>query len=261
MVHTGQLIPSQPHIDMTIDMLRESGVQVDTSTPNQWTVHPGPIRGRTWVIEPDLSNATPFLAAAALTGGQVNIPLWPQRTDQPGDQFRDILERMGASCELIPSGPSNRLQVTGSEDGLEGISIDLHDIGELTPTVAALAALANSPSQLSGIAHLRGHETNRLKALVTEINRLGGNAREVADGLIIEPSPLHGGLWHSYEDHRMATAGAIIGLKVDDVEVENIATTAKTFPGFELKWQAFITPEGDTQDPSSGSHADEEEEL
>ena len=242
-VHTGDLLPSQPHIDMTIDMLRESGVQVDTSIPRQWTVYPGPIHGRTWVIEPDLSNATPFLAAAALTGGCISIPLWPQRTDQPGDQFRDVLERMGANCELIQCGPSHRLQVTGSADGLAGISIDMHDIGELTPTVAALAALAHSPSQISGVTHLRGHETDRLKALVTEINRLGGRARETADGLIIEPAPLHGGLWHSYDDHRMATAGAIIGLLVDDVEVENIATTAKTFPGFELKWQGFISPD------------------
>lgn len=256
--HTGDPIPSQPHIDMTVDMLTHAGVSVDSSTPNTWIVEPSPIAGRHWNIEPDLSNATPFMAAAAATGGSVTIPNWPQSTTQPGDQFRSVLESMGASCELTIDGTNTSLTVTGqalNEDGypqLRGVNMDLHDIGELAPTVAALAALASTPSQLAGIAHLRGHETDRLKALVTEINALGGRARETHDGLIIEPAPLHGGTWHSYEDHRMATAGAIIGLVVPGVEVENIATTAKTFPGFEVKWAQMLGSVVDPQQHGTG---------
>jgi len=240
--HVGGKLPSLPHIEMTVAMLRHAGVTVDQSE-NEWTVHPGPIQGRTWRVEPDLSNATPFLAAAAVTGGVVRVRDWPLATTQPGDVIRDILERMGCSVEIISAtqGPGHDLEVTGPDGGrLAGISIDMSDIGELTPTVAALAALASSPSELTGIAHLRGHETDRLAALCTEINRLGGTCEELPDGLAITPAPLHGGLWHSYADHRMATAGAIIGLAVEGVEVENIATTAKTLPGFETMWADMV---------------------
>lgn len=236
--HIGNSLPSMPHITMTVEMLRDAGVCVDVAD-NEWRVHPGPIRGGTWDIEPDLSNATPFLAAAAVTGGTVTIPQWPARTTQPGDEIRPILQEMGCEVQLHSSGD---LRVTGPTDGkLLGINRDMGDIGELTPTVAALAALATTPSTLSGIAHLRGHETDRLAALATEINRIGGNCEEHTDGLHIEPSALHGGQWHSYHDHRMATAGAIIGLRVPGIKVENIATTAKTLPGFSTMWEAMVS--------------------
>ncbi|MEE2032842.1 3-phosphoshikimate 1-carboxyvinyltransferase [Rhodococcus chondri] len=234
--HDGKAVPSMPHIDMTVEMLRGAGVTVDTSEPNTWRVHPGPIRARNVTVEPDLSNATPFLAAAAVTGGIVSVPLWPHATTQAGDAIRHILERMGADVQLSDVC----LTVRGPET-LVGIDIDLHDVGELTPTVAAVAAVASTPSELRGIAHLRGHETDRLAALATEIGRLGGTVRETEDGLRIEPAPLHGGVWHSYADHRMATAGAIIGLVVDDVEVDDIGTTAKTLPGFESLWDSMLT--------------------
>ncbi|AQA20813.1 EPSP synthase family protein [Rhodococcus sp. MTM3W5.2] len=189
------------------------------------------------MIEPDLSNATAFLAAAAVTGGSVGVPLWPARTTQPGDAIRGILTEMGAEVSLANS----TLTVRGPRS-LRGIDVDLHDIGELTPTVAALAALADGPSTLRGIAHLRGHETDRLAALRTEINNLGGAVTETEDGLHIEPRPLHGGAWHSYADHRMATAGAILGLVVPGVEIEDIGTTAKTLPGFENLWATMLNP-------------------
>ncbi|RSZ61845.1 3-phosphoshikimate 1-carboxyvinyltransferase [Corynebacterium hylobatis] len=240
--HTGPKLPSLPHIEMTVAMLRRAGVRVDVSE-NTWKVHPGPVQGRTWHVEPDLSNATPFLAAAAVTGGTVCIPHWPLDTTQPGDVIRDILERMGCEVELIAAeqGPGHDLRVTGPDSGqLKGIHLDMSDIGELTPTVAALAALATTPSELTGIAHLRGHETDRLAALSTEINKLGGNCRELHDGLLITPTDLHGGVWHSYADHRMATAGAIIGLAVEGVEVEDVQTTAKTLPGFEHMWEDMV---------------------
>lgn len=239
-VHTGESVPSKPHIDMTIDMLAQAGVVVDTGTEETtgnptWTVHPGAIKAVDWVIEPDLSNATPFLAAGALTQGAVSVPHWPVTTTQPGDQIRPILEAMGATVTL------NEGTLTASASGsLQGVDWDMGDIGELTPTVAALAALATTETRLRGIAHLRGHETDRLHALAAEINALGGNVAETEDGLHITPVPLAGARWRSYADHRMATAGAIIGLLVPGVEVEDVATTAKTMPGFENMWARML---------------------
>ena len=260
--HVGDSLPSMPHITMTVEMLRAAGVRVDVSE-NQWRVYPGPIQGGTWDIEPDLSNATPFLAAAAVTGGTVTIPQWPSTTTQPGEQIRPILRAMGCEVEFMSAPPpheepasaqqatgvqaaaeptaAGELRVTGPADGqLRGIDLDMGDIGELTPTVAALAALASTPSKLYGITHLRGHETDRLAALATEINRVGGDCKERADGLLIHPAQLQGGQWHSYHDHRMATAGAIIGLRVPGIEVENIDTTSKTLPGFAQMWEKMV---------------------
>ncbi|WP_280445470.1 3-phosphoshikimate 1-carboxyvinyltransferase, partial [Nocardia brasiliensis] len=237
--HDGKALPSMPHIEMTVEMLRRADVQVQTPADSRqaqtWVVTPGPIRAVEWDVEPDLSNATPFLAAAAVTGGEVRIPHWPRLTTQPGDVIREILVRMGAEARIF----DGVLTVHGP-DRLAGIDIDLHDVGELTPTVAALAALADSPSVLRGIAHLRGHETDRLAALSTEINRLGGKVTETEDGLEIVPATLHGGRWHSYADHRMATAGAILGLRVPGIEIEDIGTTAKTLPNFVALWQQML---------------------
>ncbi|MFF0491789.1 3-phosphoshikimate 1-carboxyvinyltransferase [Nocardia sp. NPDC003482] len=241
--HDGAPLPSMPHIEMTVQMLEQAGVRVqapnDPRAEQVWTVEPGPIHAVDWEVEPDLSNATPFLAAAAVTGGEVIIPHWPQLTNQPGDVIREILVRMGAEARRF----DGKLTVRGPER-LAGIDIDLHDVGELTPTVAALAALADSPSRLRGIAHLRGHETDRLAALATEINRLGGKVTETDDGLDIVPAPLHGGDWHSYADHRMATAGAILGLRVPGVRIEDIGTTAKTLPDFVSLWETMLSGTG-----------------
>ncbi|HWE90706.1 MAG TPA: 3-phosphoshikimate 1-carboxyvinyltransferase, partial [Pseudonocardiaceae bacterium] len=220
----GQPVPSQPHIEMTVAMLREAGVEVDDSAANVWRVAPGVIRARDWSVEPDLSNATPFLAAAAVTGGTVTVPGWPAATTQAGDAIRGILASMGATVVLDDRG----LTVIGGP--LTGVDVDLHDVGELTPVLAALAALASTPSHLTGIAHLRGHETDRLAALATEIKRLGGDVVEEAGALTIHPRPLHAGVWHSYADHRMATAGAVLGLAVDGVEIDDLSATTKTMP-------------------------------
>lgn len=236
-IHNGPgALPSQPHVEMTVDMLREAGVRVDVEM-NRWRVHPGPIAARHWKVEPDLSNATPFMAAAAVTGGTVRIPRWPLQTTQAGDQFRHILDDMGVPVEYYAEDSVLEVQPASS---LRGITWDMHDIGELAPTVAALAALAGGKSNLYGIAHLRGHETDRLQALADNINALGGDVTQTADGLIINPKPLHGGTWASYADHRMATAGAILGLVVPGIEVEDIDTTAKTLPGFRLRWAQML---------------------
>jgi 3-phosphoshikimate 1-carboxyvinyltransferase len=233
--HDGKPVPSLPHIEMTVAMLREVGVDVDDSKPNTWRVEPGVIRARDWVIEPDLSNATPFLAAVAVAGGTVSVPHWPSSTTQPGDAIRSILTEMGVEVSLS----DGVLTVTG--DGtLSGVDIDMHEIGELTPTVAAIAVFADGPTRLRGIAHLRGHETDRLAALCAEINRLGGDAAETEDGLVIRPRPLHDGAWRAYADHRMATAGAVIGLRVAGVTVDDIASTTKTLPDFPGMWAGML---------------------
>ncbi|QPK79698.1 3-phosphoshikimate 1-carboxyvinyltransferase [Corynebacterium lizhenjunii] len=244
--HEGGTLPSLPHIEMTCDMLRQAGVRVHQEH-HTWTVAPGPIAGRTWAIEPDLSNATPFLAAAAVAGGSVTIKDWPAQTTQPGDAIRQILIDMGVTVTQEPGFVKAAHPRGGS---LHGIDKDMSAIGELTPTVAALCALADTPSRLHGIAHLRGHETDRLAALATEINNLGGNVVELDDGLEIHPARLHGGQWRSYADHRMATAGAIIGLRVPGVVVEDITTTAKTLPGFERMWARML---GGAADAAGGT--------
>ncbi|MFE7401307.1 3-phosphoshikimate 1-carboxyvinyltransferase [Streptomyces sp. NPDC057557] len=237
--HTGARLPSMPHIRMTVDMLRAVGAQVDEpetgGEPNVWRVSPSALLGRDLTVEPDLSNAQPFLAAALVTGGRVTIPDWPERTTQPGDALREIFTAMGGSCELTERG----LTFTGS-GRIHGIDVDLGEVGELTPGIAAVAALADGPSTLSGVAHLRLHETDRLAALTKEINELGGDVTETADGLRIRPRPLHGGTFHTYDDHRMATAGSIIGLAVPGVEIENVATTAKTLPDFPQMWTGML---------------------
>ena len=236
-VHTGQAVPSAPHVAMTVSMLRDAGVDVDDSRPNRWRVAPGRITAREWVIEPDLSNSVPFLAAAVVSGGSVRITGWPPRSTQPAGTILSILERLGA---VVRRGDTY-LEVQGSAS-YTGIDVDLHDVGELAPSVAALAALATpgSVSRLRGIAHLRGHETDRLSALCAEITGLGGQCEETPDGLAITAAQLHGGVWRSYADHRMATAGAIIGLRVPGVEVEDIATTAKTLPDFPALWAGML---------------------
>ena len=233
--HEGGAVPSLPHIDMTVAALREHGVRVDDTEPDRWVVHPGPVRAVDVTVEPDLSNAAPFLAAGVVTGGRVTVAGWPRATTQAGDRMRSILQAMGARVELSDDG------LAASADGpLRGIDLDLHDVGELTPAVAALSALAATPSRLRGVAHIRGHETDRLSALATELQRLGGDVTELPDGLEIRPRPLHGGVFHTYADHRMAHAAVVLGLAVPGVLVEDVATTAKTFPGFAGAWSALV---------------------
>jgi len=229
--HDGKPVPSQPHLDMSVAMLRERGVQVDDAEPNRWVVAPGPIHALDTAIEPDLSNAAPFLAAAVITGGSVTVTGWPAETTQPGGQLPEIFTRFGASVTRTDDG----LTVRGT-GRVQGCDLDLSEVGELSPVIAAVAAFADGPSYLRGIAHLRNHETDRLAALETEFNALGGDVTQLEDGLAIRPKPLHGGLFHTYADHRMAHAAAVVGLLVDDLLIENIGTTAKTLPEFPQLW-------------------------
>jgi 3-phosphoshikimate 1-carboxyvinyltransferase len=221
---------------MTVACLRARGVEVDDGDANRWRVLPGPIAARDVAIEPDLSNAAPFLMLALTSGGRVTVADWPAVTTQAGDALRGILEQMGAEVTLADDG----LTVRGT-GAIHGIDVDLHDVGELAPAVAALAALADSPSHLRGIAHIRGHETDRLAALARELTALGGDVTEHADGLAVRPAPLHGGTFHTYADHRMAQAAVVVGSAVPEVVVEDVETTSKTFPGFAQVWAELFS--------------------
>lgn len=239
LVHEGARLPSIPHIDMTVETLAHRGVHVERPAPGEWIVPAGPVRGKDVAIEPDLSNAAPFLAAAMIAGGSVSVPGWPAHSTQPGAMLTEILTLMGARA--VRRGGS--LTITAGA-GIQGIDLDLSAAGELVPTIFALAAFADAPSTLHGIGHIRGHETDRIAALVAELRGLGGEADELADGIRIVPRPLHGGTWHAHHDHRMATTGALIGLAVPGVEVDDIGTTAKTMPEFPQMWQRMLGGEG-----------------
>ncbi|TBW21624.1 3-phosphoshikimate 1-carboxyvinyltransferase [Arcanobacterium bovis] len=243
--HDGGALPSMPHIAMTIDLLRQAGVIVHEA-PNHWRVEPGSIQQANVTVEPDLSNAGPFLAAAMVTHGCVHIPFWPVSTTQPGREFVRIFELMGAQCVFHQqnSAACGVLELTGPEK-IRGIDMNFHDVGELVPTVAAVACFADSPSALRDIGQLRGHETDRLAALCTEISKLGCEAHIVGDDLVIEPANCHNKVMHaahleSYADHRMATFAAIVGLRVPGVSVNNIETTSKTLPNFVELWEGML---------------------
>lgn len=255
--NTSSSLPSFPHIEMTIATLVARGVAVSSGrgTKGQrgsWSVAAGEISGREVDIEPDLSNAAPFLAAALVSGGSVTIKGWPKSTTQVGAMLPVLLAEFGATTRHTESS----LTIDGGIGLLgggtvPGVELDLRDCGELAPTIVALAALAGTASRITGIGHLRGHETDRLAALTSEINALGGAVTELDDGLAIKPAQLHGGLWHSHSDHRMATTGALIGLAIDDVDIEDIATTAKTLPEFPALWRNLVHPRPASVDPFS----------
>jgi 3-phosphoshikimate 1-carboxyvinyltransferase len=236
--HDGKPVPSLPHIEMTVAMLRDAGVAVDDAEPNTWRVAPGPIAVRDWAVEPDLSNAAVFLAAAAVTGGEVTVTGWPAGSTQPGAEILSVLAKAGCTVTPRPDG----MTVRGPAEPA-GVDVDLHDASELTPTVVAVAALAAGPSRIRGVAHIRGHETDRLAALAAELTALGGDVTETPDGLEIRPAPLAapaGRPWRAYADHRMATAGALVGLVVPGIAIDDIGCTDKTIPDFPARWAAML---------------------
>lgn len=232
LVHTGERLPSLPHIDMTIETLSRRGIHIERPAPGEWLVEAGMPRGKTIAIEPDLSNAAPFLAAALVTGGEVTIPGWPAHSTQPGALLPEILQQMGAHATR--KGGALTVKAGG---GIRGVDLDLSAAGELAPTLVGLAAFADAPMAIRGIGHIRGHETDRIAALVAGLNRLGGQAQELDDGIRITPRPLSGGPWPALHDHRMATTGALIGLRVPGVEIDDIGSTAKTLPEFAELWE------------------------
>lgn len=232
--HRGPDLPSRPHLNMTVAMLRARGVVVEQPDPDSWRVLPGPIRALTEHVEPDLTNAATFAAAAMVTGGRVTTG-WPSQSVQAGGALLGVLTAFGARVSI----DDQRITVDGSA-GLKAADVDLHEVSELTCVAAALAALSPGRTVLSGVAHIRGHETDRLAALARQINALGGRVTETRDGLLIEPSRLHGGVWATYADHRMAHAGALIGLAVPGVQLDDVGCTSKTLPDFTGLWLSMV---------------------
>jgi 3-phosphoshikimate 1-carboxyvinyltransferase len=246
--HEGPPVPSAPHIAMTVRMLRAAGADVSAGPgpggrPDAWRVRPGRLDLGPVAVEPDLSNAAPFLAAALVTGGTITVPGWPRDSLQAAEQILDVLTRMGARCELGADG----LTVAGT-GAIRGLAADLRDVNELAPVLTAVAALATSPSRFTGLAHTRGHETDRLAALAKEINALGGDITEQPDGLRIRPRPLRARPadepFGSYGDHRMVMAAAVLGLAVPGIRVAGADTVAKTFPGFADVWGQMLAGDG-----------------
>jgi 3-phosphoshikimate 1-carboxyvinyltransferase len=233
--HDGGPLPSLPHVAMTVTELRRRGVEVDDSVPDRWRVAPGPVAALDVTIEPDLSNAGVFVGAAIATGGSMRVRGWPEDTQQAGDAWRDLVVAFGGTAERDGSD-----MVFRGGPRIQPVDLDLHEVGELAPVVAALAALADGPSRLRGIAHLRGHETDRLAALATELTRLGADVRETDDGLDVRPRPLHGEVFRTYDDHRMAHAAVVLALRVPELFVENVATTVKTYPNFAPVWERLV---------------------
>jgi 3-phosphoshikimate 1-carboxyvinyltransferase len=262
--HEGPPVPSLPHIEMTVRMLRQAGAEVEVGysagpRPDMWRVRPGQLRLGDFTVEPDLSNAGPFLAAAVVTGGAVTVADWPSDSLQASGSILEVLTRLGASCSLGEDG----LTVTGS-GVINGIEADLRDIPELCLPLAAVAALASGPSVLTGVGHTRAQETDRLAAIAKEINALGGDVTERPDALEIRPRPLHaqpGHAWDSYDDHRMVMAAAVLGLAVPGIEVLNVATVGKTFPTFTALWAELLSPPEETAPVTPGASGSAREQA
>ena len=243
----GGTVPSEPYLRMTVAMLRARGVQVDDTEAGRWRVAPGPIKALDVTIPPDLQNAAPFLAAAAITGGSVTVPSWPQQTDQAGDAIRWVLSEFGALVTQV----GDSLTVAGTDE-IHAVNLDLRDASELVPVAAAVAALADGTSHLHGVEHIRGHETDRLAALAANLNALGASVRESRDGLTIHPRLLGGARWAGYADHRIIQAGALLGLVVADVEIDDVTGVAKTMPEFVDLWSRMLT-DSDTASDVAGT--------
>jgi 3-phosphoshikimate 1-carboxyvinyltransferase len=233
--HAGPPVPNAPHLRMTVQMLRSAGAAVDDGQHDVWRVAPGRLTGRAWQIEPDLSGAAPFFAAALVTGGQVTLRGWPRTSVQPVDRVRKLFTQLGGDVTLGEAG----LTVTGTGK-IHGVDASLSDVAELTPVIAALATLADGPSHLRGVGHIRHHETDRLKALATQLSALGADVSETDDGLAITPKPMSGTVFETYDDHRMAHAAAVIGLRVPDVRLSDVSCTAKTLPAFPTLWAELV---------------------
>lgn len=233
--HTGAALPSRPHIGLTVAMLRERGVRIEAvDGHDRWLVTPGPIGALDATIEPDLINAATFLAAPLVAGGSVTTA-WPEHTVQAADTILDVLTTLGGQVTRSPGS------VTVSGTGtVSGADLDLSAASELTCIATALLALADAPGSIRGVAHVRGHETDRLAALETEINELGGQVAQTPDGLTVRPARLTAGVFHTYADHRMAHAGALLSLAVDGLSLDDVNCTTKTLPDFPGLWATLV---------------------
>lgn len=259
-------IPSAPHVAMTLGVIERAGIKYAGPSRNKvlagkcsvdpsWKISPQSFDADSIVIEPDLTNAGPFLAAALICGGEVRVNNWPLESEQAGDYWRQLLPRMGAQAiKRVALGDTGYSQLVVNGTGtVQGIEVDMSNYGELVPTVAALATLADSPTRITGIGHLRGHETDRLMALAKEIKRLGGDAKGGQDYLEITPSKqMQPATLESYNDHRLAMFGAIVGLAVPGTGVHDMSTVDKTFPAFPQVWEDMLAQHEDVDENIKG---------
>lgn len=237
--HSGDELPSLPHIQMTVRMLQARGVRLVQPDPVTWQVFPGPLAALTDLVEPDLTNAATMLAAALVAGGELTTA-WPSDSLQAADELAGALASFGAELSYQDTPGGRTITVTGS-GRIRGADLDLHAISELTPVAAALASLADSPSVIRGVAHIRGHETNRIAALVAELGALGAEIEETPDGLKITPAAMSGGTFHTWADQRMAHAGALVGLAVRGIGLDDVGCATKTLPDFPGMWQQLVS--------------------
>jgi 3-phosphoshikimate 1-carboxyvinyltransferase len=227
---------SGSYIAMTCRVMADFGVSVSQPEPNHFHIEAGQrYQPRHYTIEPDASNASYFLAAAAVTGGRVRVNHLSAQSCQGDARFVEVLAAMGCHIKATDS----YIEVTGPEQ-LQGLEVDLNDMSDLVQTLAAMAPFAASPVVIRNVEHIRWKETERIKAVVTELQRLGARVEEFADGLKIYPGPLRPAAIETYDDHRMAMAFAVTGLKTPGVVIKQPECTAKTFPDFFARFFKMI---------------------
>jgi 3-phosphoshikimate 1-carboxyvinyltransferase len=224
-----------PYVDMTIGVMAAFGARVDRDGARRFHIAGGQrYAGRDYAIEPDASSAHYFLAAAALTGGRVRVRGLCRGSLQGDVRFADLLEQMGARVVWA----ADAIEVTGPAQ-IAGIDADLNPISDTAPTLAAIAPFASGPVHIRNVAHLRWQESDRLRAVATELARLGVRVEERDDGLTVWPSPIAPAAVHTYDDHRIAMAFALIGLKVPGIRIEDPGCVAKTFPEYFERLEAL----------------------
>jgi 3-phosphoshikimate 1-carboxyvinyltransferase len=227
-VRTTTPVLQPAYIEMTQACLAAFGVPVLTPAPHTWQVVPAPLQGCTMAIEADASTACYFWAAAAVTGGRVCVANMTPACRQADMALLPLLARMGCSIEPSPAG----IAVAGPKQLRGGFAADLSALSDQTPTAAVLAALCDAPVQLTGVAHVRHHESDRLAAMTQALRALGGAVTQRPDGLHIVPAPLHAGDVQPHADHRVAMAMALVGLRVPGVRIGTPACVAKTCPEY-----------------------------
>ena len=263
-IHLGGRLVSAPYVSLTLGVMRAFGARLsatglrgrtrqppaagagksrhsDQTREKRFRIPGGQhYRARHYRVEADASSATYFLAAAALTGGRVRIPNLPSDSLQGDACFIELLRRMGCRVKKGPGG----VEACGPLviGRLRGIDADMSDMPDAVPTLAAVALFANTPTRIRGAAHLQVKESDRLAALAREITRLGGSCRETRDGLIIRPGPLRAASVRTYDDHRMAMAFALVGLRIPGVRIQNPTCVRKSFPDYFKRLRSILRP-------------------
>jgi len=237
---------SRPYLDMTAAVMGWFGVDDAVVEERRVAVRPGRYRRTERVVEPDASSAAYLWAAAAITGGRVAVPGLSSASLQGDVGFAGVLARMGAQVEERPDPRGASMTEVRGTGFLHGIDVDLADLSDTVPTLAAVAAFADGPTRISGVGFIRSKESDRIGALVGELRRCGVEADEEPDGLVVRPGAdgPHGARVRTFGDHRIAMAFALIGLRVPGIEIEDPDVVGKSFPGFWSALDALVATTG-----------------